>query len=104
MKWYCDKNGNCHKRCEAARVGNPSQCAGQEHFQYPIDCTIIDFRTWVDTENDEPIQNAICPVNQLLLALSDKIISNIKEHEEYVHDSYVTNKVQKMEIKNAKDQ
>jgi hypothetical protein len=104
MKWHCDKHGNCHKKCEIARVGEVSKGATQEHPVYVIDCTVINFRTWVNAEDDKPTQNAICPVNQLLLALSDKIISNIKEHEEYAHNSYVTNKSQKAEVKNAKDQ
>ncbi len=103
MKWHCDKDGNCHKRCEAARVGSATKVAGEEFYTYPIDCEIMEFRTWVCAENDVPEQNAVCPVNKLLHALSDKIISNIKEHEEYLHDSYVTNKTQISEAKNIKE-
>jgi len=97
MKWHCDKNGNCHKGCEAACVRDShTNCDGKA--QYCIDCYIIDFRTWIDSKNDKPVQNAVCPVNNLLEALSDKIISNIKENEEYIHDSFVANRLVDMDL------
>jgi hypothetical protein len=101
MKWHCDKDGYCHKDCEAACVKDPcTNYSGK--VQYAINCSIIDFCTWIDNKTDKPIQYAVCPVNNLLKALSDKIISNIKENEKYTHDSFMTNKCLNPQFKNDK--
>jgi hypothetical protein len=103
MKWHCDKNGYCHKKCESAAVGTSHKGPAMDCASYPIDCTIVTgFRTWADTDTDN-VHHIMCPVNKMLLALSDKIVSNIKEHEEYVHDHFIKNKCSRS-FENAKDQ
>lgn len=77
---------------QAVFVGNSFKSPMMDYASYPLDCSIMDFRVWIKTETNEPTQNATCPLKKILDAISDKIISNIKENEMYVHDSFVTNK------------